>query len=126
MFRAGLGRVGSKNAAEHYTLQKGDFQPFDRDTSQPNRRAVDGGNVSAIVLTETAITATPRVRFGMHFDQHRSHGINSRLKTGPHLSMKTRNPSDKMFVRVFSPQANGLLNTLTKDEILDLLAYLEK
>ena len=34
--------MGSKNSAEHYTLEKGDFQTFDRPTSQPNRRAVDG------------------------------------------------------------------------------------
>ena len=32
---------------------KGDFQPFDRHTSQPNRCAVDDGKASAIVLTGT-------------------------------------------------------------------------
>ncbi|MDG2222067.1 MAG: carboxypeptidase-like regulatory domain-containing protein, partial [Rubripirellula sp.] len=31
--------VGSKKSAKHYMLPIGDFQAFDRDTSQPNRRS---------------------------------------------------------------------------------------
>ncbi|MDF1844103.1 MAG: hypothetical protein P1U77_21910, partial [Rubripirellula sp.] len=36
---------------------KGDLQAFDRHASQPNRRAVDDGNVSAIALTGTRVSS---------------------------------------------------------------------